>query len=183
MKERNKNIHEKLIEQCKLNNSVAQKKIYNSYVNAMYTTSYNILKNEQDAQETVQDAFIKAFKNMKSYRGESTFGAWLKRITINQSLNKLNQKKLVFSDLASQTDQIEETEESNTASLSIEHVKRAIAGLPDGYRVILQLYLFEGYDHVEISEILGIAVSTSKSQYHRAKKKVIEQIKLNKWTN
>ena len=129
--------------------------------------------------QQLQEAFLSAFRQIDKFRGDSTFGAWLKRIVINAALNHLKKKKLDFisiddKQLDADLDTIEDSGQSdiNFDDLQLEKVRIAIQNLPKGFRMILTLYLIEGYDHVEIAEILAISVSTSKSQYSRAKKKL-----------
>ncbi len=141
----------------------------------MYNVGYRITRSEEDAEDALQEAFISAFKNMDRYRGDATFGAWLKRIVINKAINALNKRKF---DPFPEDDRWDVPEEEAPVvyadDLTVERVKRAIDQLPDGYRTVLSLYLLEGYDHQEIGEILGISESTSKSQLNRAKSKLKE---------
>jgi RNA polymerase sigma-70 factor (ECF subfamily) len=142
----------------------------------MYNVGYRITRSEEDAEDVLQEAFISAFRNLDSYRGDATFGAWLKRIVVNKALNALNKKKLeTIPDDDEQWDvPEEEVAVEYKEDLTVERVKRAIEKLPDGYRTVLSLYLLEGYDHQEIGEILGVSESTSKSQLNRAKNKLKE---------
>ncbi len=158
----------------------AQFELYNLYVDAMYQTSYRMVGNTADAEDVVQDAFVKAFTKLESFQYKSTFGAWLKRIVINQSVNFLKAKKLP---VCTNDDITDENTFDVEASVEIDiiKIKKAIKLLSDGYRRILSLYLLEGYDHSEISQIAGISVSTSKSQFHRAKKKLVDIIKKEEW--
>ena len=111
---------------------------------------------------------------MDSFRFDSTFGAWLKRIVINKRINHLKTKRLVFSSLENEGEPVEDIQIEGTNSMDVEKIKLGLGQLPEGYKQIITLYLIEGYDHVEIAEILGITNSTSKSQYHRAKKKLVQ---------
>lgn len=166
--------HKNLIEKSKLGDRKMQYKLYSLYVNAMYSVSIRMVKCKEDAEDILQESFIDAFKNLHSFRYESTFGSWLKRIVINKSINHLKLKRIPLIILEDQENSIaDKQEEVKEENLSIEIVKSAIKQLPEGYQTIITLYLIEGYDHVEIGEILGISSSTSKSQYHRAKKKLI----------
>lgn len=142
----------------------------------MYNVGYRIVNNSEEAEDVLQDAFISAFNNLERYRGDSTFGAWLKRIVINKAINYLNKKKPERMPDDERWDVREEevVDELEGFPFTVEKVRAAIEALPDGYRSVLSLYLVEGYDHGEIAEILGITESTSKSQYNRAKKKLKE---------
>jgi RNA polymerase sigma-70 factor (ECF subfamily) len=170
-------IHAPLIEECKKGSSRAQFRLYNQYSKAMYNLAYRMLNNREDAEDILQETFIDCFRNINSFRFESTFGAWLKRILINKCINHLQKKKI---DLTI-TDNLPESiyEEEDETVYDISKINRCIEMLPDGYRVILTLYLLEGYDHSEISQILGISESTSKSQYSRAKDKLRNQLSKN----
>ena len=163
-------IHAPIIEECRKGNSRAQFILYNQYSKAMYNLAYRILNNREDTEDILQDVFVECFRNIDSFRFESTFGAWLKKITINKCINQIKKKKIdltLYDTLPSVT-----YEEEDEVLYDTEKIFKSIETLPDGYRIILTLYLLEGYDHSEISQILGISESTSKSQYSRAKEKL-----------
>ncbi len=161
---------ETLISEAIKNNAIAQRTLYERYSKAMFNTCLKMMHNDDEAKDTLQDAFIKAFTKLDSFDHNSTFGAWLKRIVINTCLNQINKnKKMIFVEEEQQTTLDTDYYDSE---LKVELIQKAIPQLADGYRQIISLYLFEGYDHTEISKILNISVSTSKSQYSRAKKKL-----------
>ncbi|RUT72951.1 RNA polymerase sigma factor [Ancylomarina longa] len=171
------NIHHKLIEQCRKNDSIAQFKIYELYYKAMYNTSLRIIKDPHEAEDIMQEAFLAAFKNIRKYKGKVSFGAWLKRIVINRSLDYLKKKKLELFPLNEELYKLSNDNEQydiEDTKEQIEVLKNGINLLSTGYRITLNLYLIEGYDHEEIAKILGISASTSRSQYLRAKKKLIQ---------
>jgi len=153
-----------------MGNSKAQFKLYNQYSKAMYNLACRILNNREDAEDILQETFIECFRNLSSFRFESTFGAWLKKILINKSINHLRKKKIDLTLCDTLPEKV--YEEDNETTYDTRKIYKGIEMLPDGYRVILTLYLLEGYDHSEISQILGISESTSKSQYSRAKEKL-----------
>ncbi len=170
--------HKDLVEKSKLGDRNAQYSLYELYVDAMYNVSMRMMRIKEDAEDVVQDSFIEAFNNLSSFRYESTFGSWLKRIVVNKSINQLKKKKIPITPIENEMYRIKNEEEDEKAdAMDIKKVIKSIGLLPAGYQQIINLYLIEGYDHVEISEILNITPSTSKSQYHRAKKKLIEIIK------
>ena len=144
--------------------------LYNQYSKAMYNVAYRMMNNREDAEDMLQESFIECFRNIASFRFESTFGAWLKSILINRCINHLRKKKIdiILYDIPPVNIPEEEAETEYDTS----KVFKGIELLPDGYRIILTLYLLEGYDHTEIARILGISESTSKSQYSRAKDKL-----------
>jgi len=140
----------------------------------MFNTALRITGERTDAEDVLQDAFVSAFQNLNSYREDATFGAWLKRIVVNKALNHVQKVKrdlMLVEEAEKEVNEIDWIEESEP-NYSVESIKRALNDLPTGFRTVLSLYLFEGYDHKEISEILGITESTSKSQYKRAKDKL-----------
>ena len=153
----------------------AHYRLYKLYSRAMFNVGYRITGNEEDAEDVLQEAFVSAFKNLHHYRGDASFGAWLKRIVINKALNVLKKHKWELMPENKEIDIVAEDEPQEYLSeLSVDKVRHAIQQLPDGYRSVLSLYLLEGYDHQEIGEIMGITESTSKSQLNRAKSKLKE---------
>lgn len=169
------NIHDDLITRGRAGDTHALKRLYDLYSRAMYNVAYRMTRDEDDANDVLQEAFISAFSHMDSYRAEATFGSWLKRIVVNKAINLIRARK---------TDRLPETEEWDVPeeedvevevdNNTVKRVTAAIHQLPDGYRAVLTLYLIEGYDHQEISDILSVSVSTSKSQLNRARNKLKE---------
>jgi RNA polymerase sigma-70 factor (ECF subfamily) len=135
-----------------------------------------MMGNKMDAEDVLQASFVDVFRNLKNFRGDASVGSWIKRIVINNCLNQIRRNKMKFDDLSDSVTEIAE-ENNDEAQYDIVAVHRAIQQLPDGYRTILNLYLLEGYSHEEISEILNISTSTSKSQFSRAKAKLRDIIK------
>lgn len=166
-------IHAEIVERCLQGDNSACHELYRLYSRAMYNTALRLVRDRDDAQDVLQESFISAFTHLASFRGTSTFGAWLKRIVINKSISQLQKNRPEMLDEGHDVpdDEADPFHEHEYA-LSVEDVKRGMAQLPDGYRAVLSLYLMEGYDHQEISEILDISVGTSKSQYNRAKRKL-----------
>lgn len=171
--------HLDLIEACKKGDQKAQFELYRLYYMAMYNTTLRIVGDPDDAEDVMQEAFLKAFTRLHTYRKEVSFGAWLKRIVINKALDflRLKREQLSLEDAG----EIGEMEEATTDTVDVEYraeeIKKAIHELPEGYRIVLSLILLEGYDHDEVSYILNISNATSRTQYHRAKKKLIELLK------
>lgn len=136
--------------------------------------------NSAEAEDILQDAFSEAFYKLNTFRNESTFGAWLKRIVVNHCINHLKKRKadlIPMDDLSMFDNRHDDFQDDEVAALSVGRILKAFEQLPQGYRVIFSLYLLEGYDHTEISAILGITESTSKSQFLRAKQKIREILK------
>ncbi|MDA3817314.1 MAG: RNA polymerase sigma factor [Prolixibacteraceae bacterium] len=173
-------IHKKLIEASKKGDNKARRQLYELYARAMFNICCRMMNNREDAEDILQEAFIQAFSKLDSFRYESTFGAWLKRIVINTCINAIQKRKVelqLTDDMHFYGDRYDDTYEENELPLTTAHVQQAMEQLPEGGRIVFSLYLLEGYDHVEISQILDISESTSKSQYMRAKRKVYEILK------
>lgn len=158
----------------------AQFQLYKLYYKAMYNTSLRIVNDTMEAEDIMQEAFLSAFEKISSYEGLVSFGAWLKRIVINKSLDQVKKKSLDLDSIEeSSIDVPNETDVSpiiEEMKYKIEDIRDAITRLPEKYRIVLSLYLMEGYDHDEISGILGITSSTSRSQLVRAKQKLIKYL-------
>lgn len=164
--------HISLLNECRQGNRNAQFEIYKLYSRAMFNISLRIVNDHAEAEDVLQEAFLDAFSRIKDFRQETTFGLWLKQIVINKSINCLRKRKL---DLVSLNDvDVADAEEKDEEDLQlqVESIRKAVSKLSDGYRVVLTLYLFEGYDHQEIADILKISENTSRSQYMRAKQKL-----------
>ncbi|MDB4293180.1 RNA polymerase sigma factor [Maribacter sp.] len=168
--------HQALVEKCKIGHRSSQYELYELYVDAMYNIGMRMLSSKEDAEDIVQESFVSAFKNLGSFNYESTFGAWLKRIVINKSINYLKAKRIPVVPIEDHEFHLSTDTPVEVDIVDIKKIKVGIAQLPPGYKQIINLYLIEGYDHIEIGEVLGISTSTSKSQYHRAKKKLVEII-------
>ncbi|WP_046745318.1 RNA polymerase sigma factor [Kordia zhangzhouensis] len=168
-----------LIEQCKQNNRKAQLHLYRQYCEGMFIVANRFLKHTQDAEDAMQEAFINAFQKIHQYTAEVSFGAWLKKIVINKSLDKLRAKQQYY--MTIEEAQLEVVADENNWQTSdettVEDVKTEIENLPEKYRIVLILFLLEGYDHQEISEILNISTTASRTQLLRGKKKLQHALK------
>ena len=169
-------IHKEIIELSKAGNNRAQYQLYQLYSKAMFNISYRMMNNREEAEDMLQEAFTEAFMRLGSFRYESSFGAWIKRIVVNRCINELKRKKaeLVLTDNLPENKPEAEEDNVEITNLKVKDVMRAMELLPEGYRVIFSLYLLEGYDHSEIAQIMNITESTSKSQFSRAKQKLKE---------
>lgn len=169
-------LQQELIDRCKVGDIKAQYSIYKLHAKGQYNIAMRFMNNKMDADEIVQDTFITAFKKVSSYEGKGSFAQWLRRITINNCISVLRKRKIYFED-------IEEAENRGVIAEEIEEgmepeiVHQAIKELPERARVVLNLFALEGYKHKEIGELLGIAESTSKTQYRRAKQILMEKLK------
>jgi len=164
--------HHHLVEQCKKGDDSAFRELYMLYSKPMFNASMRILNNRDEAEDVLQESFVAAFRHIRSFEEKGSFGSWLKRIVINKSLDALKKQKQNFVQVDELNIAEEETEEETGIEYDAVALQKAIDRLPDGYRVILTLFLFEDYSHRMIAEKLGISESTSKSQYLRARKKL-----------
>ncbi|UII30317.1 RNA polymerase sigma factor [Fulvivirga ulvae] len=175
MGEKFQNIHADVLAKCLQGDRYAQSQLYKLYSKAMFNVCYRITNNFDDAEDVLQEAFISAFRNLQSYKGDAAFGAWLKRIVINKAINFIRKRQVEIAEIQDNVaDEDSRPVEYSREMMDIERIKRAMKQLPDGYRLVFSLYLIEGYDHSEIAQILGITESTSKSQFNRSKKKLKE---------
>lgn len=166
------------IEKCKQNNRIAQLQVYNQYCNGMFAVAMRFVKDTMEAEDIVQEAFIKAFTKLHQYNAEVTFGAWLKRIVINKCIDLLKSKKQHMLELdevhLKVVDPSYENEWLVDDIITLDDVKEAINKLPDKYQYVVMLYLIEGYDHQEIAEILNITEVASRTQLSRGKAQLKE---------
>ena len=163
-----------MIESCMKGDVRAQYQLYSLYSKAMYNICLRMTGQQVEAEDMLQESFTYAFSKLGSFRFESSFGAWLKRIVVNTCINHLKKKRLDLVYTETHNDPVPEEDfvDYGEIEFQVESVMKAMEQLPEGYRVVFSLYLLEGYDHKEISEILGISESTSKSQFLRAKQKI-----------
>ena len=166
-----------LIERCKQGDSCAQQTLYRNYLKAMQRIAFRITGDWMEAEDVIQEAFVRAFRNLHNFKAEATFGAWLKRIVINTAINHLKRRRHDWVPLDPEKyDLAQEEKEVHTPDWSLDQIHAAIDQLPQGYREVFQLYHFEGYDHKEIGTILNISEATSKSQFSRAKRKLRQML-------
>ncbi len=172
----NLEIHKEIIENSKRGNRRAQHELYKLYSKAMFNTSYRMMSHREDAEDILQESFSDAFRKLDTFVYNSTFGAWMKRIVVNNCINELKRRKpdLHYID---QMPNFKNDEEEKEVELSVNQIKKAMKQLPEGGRIIFSLYLLEGFDHREISSILNVSESNSKSQYMRAKRRIKEILK------
>lgn len=162
----------------------AQYQLYKLYSKAMFNVCMRVLNHTEEAEDVLQEAFVDAFTHLNQFKQQSTFGAWLKQIVVNKAISQLRSRRIQLVQMESLQNADEEYDledtlemDSEEIELNVEKIKEALNMLPTGYRVVLSLYLFEGYDHEEISQVLGISESTSRTQYMRAKQKLVNIVK------
>ncbi|AUC15061.1 RNA polymerase subunit sigma [Tenacibaculum sp. SZ-18] len=167
-----------LIERCRRRDKSAQIQLYRQYYKAMYNTAFRILRDEFEAEDLMQEAFLTAFNKLNTFRGEVAFGAWLKRIVINKSLTQLK-KNNRYSEVKMEVvsdDAIDTGMNLNHELLGVENILKTINGLKDNYRIILNLNLIEGYDYEEIATILNYSNVNVRTTISRAKKKLQQML-------
>lgn len=171
-----RDIHYQLITECKKGNQKAQLEIYKLYHKAMYNSDLRILKNQADAEDVMQDSFLDAFTRIQSLREEGSFGGWLKKIVINNAMDFI--RKQVPTDEINDSLILltEEQENSIEEDCRLEDIKEGMKMIRDEYRIILSLYLFEGYDHEEIASIQNISYGLSRTRYSRARQSLLKAI-------
>lgn len=168
--------HDELVSRCKAGDRYSYELLYHRYATAMFNTSLRIVNNRSDAEDVLQEAFMAAFR-LDDFDFSSTFGAWLKRIVVNKSIDVLRRRNMMVVDI---NDDIyerlpeDEIPDEENIQLKAAAIKTAMIRLPAGYRTVLSLHLFEGYDYEEISRIMNISVTTVRTQYHRGKLKLLQ---------
>ena len=171
---------DELIERCLRGDSLGYKELYLRYSKAMFNTCLRMLNNVAEAEDVLQESFAEAFRNLAKFEYRTSFGGWLKQICINRSINQLNKRKIDWVDMEQIAGYDSEEDlpyDEESITYKVESIKKAIMRLPDGYRTVLNLYLLEGYDHEEIAGILNVAESTTRTQYIRAKQKLLQFLK------
>ncbi len=161
------------LQKCLNGDQKAYKAVYDAYSKAMFSIAMRMLNNREEAEEILQDAFIAAFRNIRELQDIKSFGAWLKKITINRSLDQLKKRKLAFESVNDIEIADDDDEPETERPYTVEIIQAALLELEDTYRVVFTLYLFENYSHSMISEKLGISESNSKTILSRAKRKLI----------
>ncbi len=176
-------VNQHLVDGCRKNKRSAQIRIYELYYKAMYNTSLRILNNREEAEDIMQEAFLDAFKKIDLYKGTGSFGAWLKRIVVNKSIDHLRTKKetlsleeeIIAAEDVEDTSLEDETYVNNTFT-RMEEIRNALENLPNHHKIVVSLYLLEGYDHKEIAQILNISYNNARARYFRAKKELLKEI-------
>jgi len=170
--------HEELVEKCKRGDSSGYTGLYDRHAKEVYNTIYRLVNHTAEAEDLMQETFVAAFQAINRFENTGGFRAWIKRIAINKSISWLRKKKIRLVELEPGGIRIEEEEpiDEKAFVFKVEEVKRAIDALPDSYRTIVQLHVFENITHVEIGEMLGLANNTVRIQYHRAKQKILQTL-------
>jgi len=171
---------ELLISECKKNNHFAQRKLYEQYVQKIFWVVIRYIENEATAEELVADCFIKCFEkiNQFEYRGVGSFCGWLKKIAVNECLSHLRKKKIVYDTEEKLISDLSQSSANNALSkMAHDEIINVIRQLPEGYRMVFNLFAIEGFSHAEIATQLGISEETSRSQLHKARLALQKTIK------
>lgn len=175
-----KNNESELIALCRQGHDTGFTGLYNKYARPVYNSICRLISHTAEAEDILQESFYHAFTDIHRLQNTASFGAWVNRIALNRSITHLRRRKVFFSDAADIDIADEDGYDEEVHELfdcRVEDVRKAIEQLPQGYRTILSLYLFEDIPQEEIGKMLGISHSTVRTQYHRAKKKVIQSLK------
>lgn len=179
MKGEYQHIHREIIEAASLGDPQAQERLYKLYARAMYNICRRILGDEEEARDILQESFTDVFLKLPTLREKNTFSFWIKRIVTNNCINVIRKRKMMMEELSETHDAVEEErDDMDYTQIQAARIMEEIDHLPDGCRTVLSLYLFEGYDHKEIAQILSISESASKAQYCKAKARIRQQIDL-----
>ena len=177
--------HQKLVKDCLRGKSQAQRELYELFAQTMLGVCYRYTKSVTDAEDILQDGFVKVFRHLHNYKNEGELGAWIRRIMVTTALNYLKKNKRYRVDLLFDGNDALHPIIDNDAEIKISSKELAelIRQLPTGYQTIFNLHAVEGYSHVEIGKMLGISEGTSRSQYSRARGLLIEWLNKNESTN
>lgn len=150
--------------------------LFEAYARKMMSVCLRYVANHHDAEDILQEAFIKVYAHLHQFKFEGSFEGWLRRIVVNTALKTLQKKKIHFAEVTESTTSAINTEASAPAALEAAQLMKLLHHLPDGYRIVFNLYVIEGYDHEEIAQMLNIQTSTSRSQLVKARKMLQQQI-------
>jgi RNA polymerase sigma-70 factor (ECF subfamily) len=168
--------HKELIEACVKGDRLAQKKLYDTFARRMYMVCLRYTKSQQEAEDVLQESFLKVFKSLNGYRGDSRLDYWIKRIVVNTALNSQRKRLYMYPMVDIEDIKIIDYNEKSLTNLHLEELLVMIRELPTGCQVVFNLFAIEGYSHKEIAELLEVSEGTSKSQFSRARKLLQEKI-------
>lgn len=170
-------LYNKLIERCKSNNREAQYKLYSLLSGKMFAVCMRYAKNREEAEDLLQDGFVKVFNNIDKFRNEGSFEGWVRRIIVNTAIEEYRKSSKMYPMTNVEDSHIELFWEESSKDLELEDLLKLINSLSIGYRTVFNLYVIEGYAHKEIAKMLNITEGTSKSQLARARYLLIEMVR------
>ncbi|WP_214072230.1 RNA polymerase sigma factor [Mucilaginibacter sp. dw_454] len=171
---------EELITRCKQGDPAAYTGLYNLHAKTVYSSILRLVNHTGEAEDILQDSFVAAFKSIASLKESSGFRSWVKRIAINKSIDLVRKRKLRFVELETEWMPDREDEDlidEDAFAYNMDAVNAAIDALPEGYRTIFNLYAIEEIPHTQIAELLGLENGTVRTQYHRAKHRILQTLK------
>ncbi|MCP9236885.1 RNA polymerase sigma factor [Lewinella sp. JB7] len=174
--------HRDLVLGCQRRDRNAQRQLYGHYAKPMYNLCLRMLRHTHDAEDVLQVAFVQIFAKIHTFNFEASISAWIKRIVVNRCIDHLKKRRLLTTDfdpVRHEAAAVEDPPSCEEVNYTVERIREGVMRLSEGYRVVLTLYLFEGYDHEEIAQIMGISPGTSKSQYSRARKRLAQLLTAN----
>jgi RNA polymerase sigma-70 factor (ECF subfamily) len=171
--------NDELVDRCRNGDPSAYTALYKRHSRELYNTIYRLVNDTFEAEDLLQETFVSAFQGIDKLQYAEGFRAWIKRIAINKSISWLRKKKLQFVELEIENVNFKEEAAVNESEFAfkVEDIQRAISELPDGYRTIVQLHLFENISHVKIGSMLGLADTNVRIQYHRAKQRILQTLR------
>jgi RNA polymerase sigma factor (sigma-70 family) len=171
---------DELVARCRIGDPVAYTMLYKQHAGAVYNSILRLVSHTGEAEDILQDSFVVAFQKIADFRETGGFRAWVKRIAINKAVDLVRKRKLHFVEFEPgwmDEDETDDMVDEDAFSYAMDAVNAAIAALPDNYRTIFNLYAIEEIPHVEIAQMLGIENGTVRTQYHRAKQKILSSLK------
>lgn len=165
-----------IIKGCIKGKADCQRMLFETYARKMMSVCLRYVVNYHDAEDILQEAFIKVFAHIHQFKFEGSFEGWLRKIVVNTALKALQKKKLHFAEVNESTISLADADAGAPSNLQAEQLMKILNHLPDGYRIVFNLYVIEGYDHEEIAKMLNIQTSTSRSQLVKARKMLQQQI-------
>jgi RNA polymerase sigma-70 factor (ECF subfamily) len=170
-----------LVKDCIKGKTAAQKQLYDLFAGPMLSVCYRYTKSIADAEDVLQEGFVKVFFNLHQYKFKGELGGWIRRIMVTTAINYLKRNTRYQTELVFPDEHLHVVDNQAHPDLKMQAKELAdlIRQLPPGYQTIFNLYAVEGYNHVEIGKILGIQESTSRSQYARARALLIQWIEQN----
>lgn len=174
-----KDDHE-LIAMCQANNNLGYSELYKRYAKRIYNSICRIVSHQAEAEDILQETFLTAFREIDKLSVVLSFEAWVKRVAINKSISHLRKRKIEFAELSYSEIEAEpeyDNQENQIFESRVEDVRNCIDTLPHNYKTIVCLYLFENIPQEEIANMLGLTHTNVRSQYHRAKKRILLSLK------
>lgn len=175
--------NDEMVQLCKQGDPSGYTAVYHAYVREVYNVIFRLVNSRSEAEEIVQDSFIAVFQSLKREEPIEQLRAWVKRIATNKAIDFIRKKKVRFVEFEEEGTDLDKTEETVDETVfadQLEELRRAIGGLPQAYRIIVELHVFENIPQTEIAGMLGIEKNTVNVQYHRAKQKILQAVKKTK---